>query len=327
MADQRRTIGGQVHAKACHVTALSECARRYGSEKKVKLVPGTVVNIDLVSNPSSNRTTTFITANYDLGGGMIKQKRLICRSVKSGAVPTTTPATPEATTNYNPTSTNNTATSTTATPEATTATPEATIATTTTLTTATQEATTATTATPEASTNNNATSTNNTATSTTATPEATTATTATPEAEVTAHQTAWFKDAAAIQLPINGRVATKKWGIRTHAGFTVGAGTDVGNGMSRLDYFLLMFPPRALTTICHCTNIVLNAKTKAMLTKEELLKFFGVIILCSKFEFSSRASLWSTTAPSKYVPAPAFGRTGMARDQFDNLWQCIRWNK
>jgi hypothetical protein len=48
----------------------------------------------------------------------------------------------------------------------------------------------------------------------------------------------------------------------------------------------------------------------------EILKFFGDLILMAKFEFGSKASLWSTTAPSKYIPAPANGRTDMSRNRF-----------
>jgi Transposase IS4 len=33
-----------------------------------------------------------------------------------------------------------------------------------------------------------------------------------------------------------------------------------------------------------------------------------------------------TSSPSKYEIPPSFGRTGMTRPQFDELWQCIRWN-
>ena len=36
-----------------------------------------------VVNPTSHRTSTFITADFDLGGGTIKQERLNIRSVKA----------------------------------------------------------------------------------------------------------------------------------------------------------------------------------------------------------------------------------------------------
>ena len=40
-------VGSTVHAKAIHVMAESECRRLYDSQKKVKMVEGVVVNVDL----------------------------------------------------------------------------------------------------------------------------------------------------------------------------------------------------------------------------------------------------------------------------------------
>ena len=61
--------------------------------------------------------------------------------------------------------------------------------------------------------------------------------------------------------------------------------------------------------------------------KGELLKFFGVLILITRFEkiSGSRASLWTTTAPSKYIPVVALGKTGMLRQRFDAIFRCIRF--
>jgi hypothetical protein len=46
------------------------------------------------------------------------------------------------------------------------------------------------------------------------------------------------------------------------------------------------------------TNEKLVAKVVKPLTKGEMLKFIGVVMLCTPFEFRERASLWSTTATS-----------------------------
>jgi hypothetical protein len=79
--------------------------------------------------------------------------------------------------------------------------------------------------------------------------------------------------------------------------------------------------------ILRLTNIQLrSAGLSKDTTKGEILKFFGIIILASRFEFRSRASLWSSTAPSKYVPAANFGHTGMTRVRFDNIWKYIRFS-
>ncbi len=58
-----------------------------------------------------------------------------------------------------------------------------------------------------------------------------------------------------------------------------------------------------------------------------LFKFFGFLILMTSFEFTSRASLWSSVVPMKYRPAPCFGLTGMSKHQFDDLFRAMRWSK
>jgi Transposase IS4 len=54
----------------------------------------------------------------------------------------------------------------------------------------------------------------------------------------------------------------------------------------------------------------------------------GVLILITRFEFGSRASLWSTTARNRFIPAPNFGHTtGMSRERFDLLWRYMVWSE
>ncbi len=50
-----------------------------------------------------------------------------------------------------------------------------------------------------------------------------------------------------------------------------------------------------------------------MTTAGEVLKFFGVMILSTKFEFKSRSSLRLITPTSKFIAAPSFDETGMSR--------------
>jgi Transposase IS4 len=61
-------------------------------------------------------------------------------------------------------------------------------------------------------------------------------------------------------------------------------------------------------------------------TASELLEFFGVLILPTKFEFTTRQLLWNTMAWSKYQPAPQFGLTGMSRHRFEDLFANTRWS-
>ena len=87
-----------------------------------------------------------------------------------------------------------------------------------------------------------------------------------------------------------------------------------------------MFPPDQLAEMVRLTNKKLRAANRRETTRGEILKFFGIVVLCTCFEFQSRENLWSTTAPSKYRPAACFDRTGMSSDQFDNIPRYIRFS-
>ena len=42
-------------------------------------------------------------------------------------------------------------------------------------------------------------------------------------------------------------------------------------------------------------------KKKIRTTTGEMLKMFGIMILITRYDFTSCASIWSTTAPYKYI--------------------------
>jgi hypothetical protein len=86
-ADQRKIIGATVHAFASHVTALSECTRRYGFNNREKLLNGVVIRVD-TKLTRTGRTSTTVVAEYQLGlDGVTKTKGINVRSVKAGAAP------------------------------------------------------------------------------------------------------------------------------------------------------------------------------------------------------------------------------------------------
>ena len=90
--------------------------------------------------------------------------------------------------------------------------------------------------------------------------------------------------------------------------------------MSKLEVFILMFPPNHLIKIIALTNVRLETKGHEDITKGELVKFFGIIILGSRYEFGSRRDIWATTSVSRFVNAPNFvARTGMHRGRFDAI--------
>ena len=88
-----------------------------------------------------------------------------------------------------------------------------------------------------------------------------------------------------------------------------------------------MFPPKQLVAMVDLTNIELVKLEANTTNTSEILKFFGVLILMTSFEFTSRESLWSSVAPMKYKPAPHFGLTGMSKHRFNDLFRAIQWSK
>eukprot|EP00978_Attheya_sp_CCMP212_P020223 scaffold57618_cov57-Attheya_sp.AAC.1 len=128
-------------------------------------------------------------------------------------------------------------------------------------------------------------------------------------------------------LPMNGPIMERDFAIKTPIGDTITRSSDKNGIRSRLDYFLLMFPPSELTLITTLTSEELIKDKKKPTAKGEILKFFGMLILITRFKFSRRSSLWSNVAPSKYIPAPALGKTGMSRQRFDHIMKNIRFSK
>lgn len=141
-----------------------------------------------------------------------------------------------------------------------------------------------------------------------------------------AHETNWVEDDGAMNIDVNGVVAGRRWYIRDHFGNSYCKGSDPSARESRLDYFLLLFPHKALIHIVEETSASLLADGCQPTTVEEVIAFFGVVILATRFEFGSRASLWSENAYSRFHPAPHFGRTGIGRRRFDDIWSNLRFS-
>ena len=121
-----------------------------------------------------------------------------------------------------------------------------------------------------------------------------------------AHKYKWYLDPSHIMFDVQGPVRYREWGIRTVTGDILHAGCNLEGRFSRLEIFLLMFPPHALESILEATNQQLHLCNKRRTTRQELLKFFGIVILATRYEFMSRASLWSTEPTSKYKQAANF---------------------
>ena len=95
--------------------------------------------------------------------------------------------------------------------------------------------------------------------------------------------------------------------------------------MTGLEYFKLMFPLNQLKEMVRLTNRELRGKEENSMTIGEMVKFMGICILVTRFQFFFGRYLWSQTAPSKYVPEFKLSQfNGMTWNRFDMIWICLR---
>ena len=66
MPDSRSIVGGKVHAKACHVTAITNAKRIFGTNWRTKLLNGRVIRVNQRIPEGKLRASWFITATYTL---------------------------------------------------------------------------------------------------------------------------------------------------------------------------------------------------------------------------------------------------------------------
>jgi len=91
---------------------------------------------------------------------------------------------------------------------------------------------------------------------------------------------------------------------------------------------MAMFPVDQLVRMVRLTSAKLRTRGMQQTTAGEVLKFIGVTLLATRYEFGARADLWATKARNKYMQAPAFGeRTGMPRSRFDALWSSVTFSE
>jgi hypothetical protein len=321
--DPRLVVGSTVSTKATFVTSKAECCRRYGALWQTKVVKGIVESVlRELPRASAQKRETYVVARYDLGGGVTKVAKINLRSIlkdvigpavnlstdmQNAAVPAAATAvnnnaTPAAAinninsagvpVNNNATlaATNNNINS-AGVPVNNNATP--------------------------AAANNNINSAgvpvNNNATpaagniiaainslladSTCNQPALETP----PEQDyqqvedlfvgpapvAIVHDREWFQDDERLKNDLRRPVRPREWSINTPLGDVIHAGSDANFTRSRLDYFLLMFPLPHLNNIVRLTNSELTTLNKRETTAGEVLKFFGILILISKFEFSA----------------------------------------
>jgi len=93
------------------------------------------------------------------------------------------------------------------------------------------------------------------------------------------------------------------------------------------DFFMACFPADQLSAMVDLTSVALRQAGHPPTTTGEVLKWLGITVLITRFQFADRASLWSCDSTSKYVPSPNIGtKTGMARARYDSLLQNMVWS-
>ena len=144
----------------------------------------------------------------------------------------------------------------------------------------------------------------------------------------TCHGIEWYIDPN-TELPVNGNFVRKTWKFTDqYTGQDYTPGCDTNKEISPLGYFMAVFPKKQLSLMVEETSAKLTAAGKPRLTKGELLKWFGIVILITRFEFGDRDHLWRTKSSCKYIPAPNFGeRTGMTRDRFNDVFWYMVWSR
>ena len=93
-ANPRCTTGTKIDTKDVHVTSLAKCLMRYRANKKIRILVGTVFEVEIGPKVTTlGRRRDFVVARFDLGGGAMKLATINIRSVKLHTTETTFPST------------------------------------------------------------------------------------------------------------------------------------------------------------------------------------------------------------------------------------------
>jgi hypothetical protein len=104
---------------------------------------------------------------------------------------------------------------------------------------------------------------------------------------VTTDNLNWYTHLEYCKHDINGSVETINWQFKTEMGKEMTEDDNVGMEQLLLDYFMACFPPQAMRNIIALMSKKLREDDLQEMEMGELLKFFGVLILITRFEFNS----------------------------------------
>jgi Transposase IS4 len=137
----------------------------------------------------------------------------------------------------------------------------------------------------------------------------------------------WFLVDEEDDHETNGPVAEIKWRfVGSDGGFMEPNDDKSDTKRTPLDYFLSTMPPASIKRILRETNAKLLERESNEMGIAEMLRFFGVCILVTRFKFGRRRELWGHTTGSKYIPTANFANTGMSRDRFEEIWSLLTFS-
>lgn len=353
MVDPRLKPGTAVDALASRIMNKAECARQFGSLSRTQTVPGIVIEAVKRKNPQTDRTINKVIVDFDFGYGITRRKEVSLRVLEKYKRPTTPPVLGtfnlqdvmdqhrvemELVIQNNNNNIDNLLQE---------------------LNNGTNIDSTDTDSSRDDN-DNNITNINfndvlidnnnpeldvtGTATAEIPATEAVNPTTTlppTPDHRVTRHMASplrvnvaatvhgedWHDEPAQLHHELNGQHRHRSWEMVTTIGDVIRAGDNTDERYSRLDIFLMMFPPKELEIVEQLTTKRLEEDNLIKTTKGEIVRFFGTLILITRYEFTTRASLWSNHPPSKYETAPMFGKkTRFTRKRFNELMSHIRFS-
>ena len=89
-------------------------------------------------------------------------------------------------------------------------------------------------------------------------------------------------------------------------------------------YFAHVFPMRHINIIEELTNRQLLQYKHERTNKQEIIRFLGLLLLIPRMPDMPRCDMWRVEPRTPFGVAADLGRTGFAKNRFEQLFKCIR---
>ena len=144
----------------------------------------------------------------------------------------------------------------------------------------------------------------------------------TPSVVADCHGVKWYDSEDVIDLD---EVPSLQWKFSHQFGNAVFPNSSVW--MSRFDAWLMMYGKKTFPSFFDNNNLeLLRRGRNPFKDMVKVLRFQGVVRFAFRFEFRKRDELWSTVG-RKYISAVEFGKTGMGRDIFKEIFSAQRYSE